>query len=223
MVKHIATAWLLLLMYVTNYLGSATNLLGIGMNDLASTFPLDFMPPGVIFSITWTAIFITQGIFFVHMWIRHRKSPSIHDQKELLYFWLITFLNITWILLTANTIYGWAIFVIFLLLGVLFLMLMLIKKKKQNMKKHTLWLIFDEIVWGLYYGWITMASVVLSISQAMILLGYEWVFTATWAIIILSIGAIFALISKLLTRNCTAFVRSGAVLIIMILTITQGW
>lgn len=91
------------------------------------------------------------------------------------------------------------------------------------MKKHTLWLIFDEIVWGLYYGWITMASVVLSISQAMILLGYEWVFTATWAIIILSIGAIFALISKLLTRNCTAFVRSGVVLIIMILTITQGW
>ncbi len=222
MLKYISAGFLLILMYITNYTASWTDVLWIGARDLAGTFPFEFMPHGIVFAITWATIFITQGIFFLRMIKRHKKTPHTFDARELQYFWIATFLNILRALCTASWQYRISIIVIFLLRIVLLLMLVLLRNKNQAIKNDRTmvdkqWARFDRSIRWIYFGRITIATFSLGISQWWVLLGSERVLTSQWMWWCIGLGTVVSIVTLLIHKNWVAGIFSWIVCVIAVL------
>lgn len=152
-------AWLLMLLL--NGFASATTKLGFPLKDLYQIFPFEFMPPAWAFMASRGLIF-GLGVVFLVTFLVHRKKAEKSDrwhQDFFPYYMGIIALNIAWILTTTQKI--WLISVI-ILLGMLIALYFILQKIKAQagFLKY-----LGKAARGIYFGWITVAMIVLGISQ----------------------------------------------------------
>lgn len=86
-----------------NYLASATTTLGLSMMDLAIVFPFPYMPPGVVFMVAWTTIFLLLGIFLI-VARRHYIRTGQTQSRIMMLFAATCITNMLWIVVTGM---GW--------------------------------------------------------------------------------------------------------------------
>lgn len=154
MLRQLLTTALLLVTYWVNYLSSSWQL-GQTMMYLREVFPFPYMPAGWTFAIARSAIYLTLGIWCIWSWTSQWKNNETNN-LILPRFWISSVLNIFWIFATAREWYAISVIIIAALMVVLWKILSLLKWSKN---------IRQTIPFGLYAGWITMATTIVGISQ----------------------------------------------------------
>jgi len=178
--------------YYANYLG-ATGMWGMSINNLAQIFPFPYMPAGIFFGIARLLIFILLGIYTfisVSKYIMHGKA---HSRTTWLFF-ISSILNILWVYVTAHQMYIWSIIIIALLMVAL--AQILTRHKRRNAQNTLGWRTF-----GAYYGWVSMATTVLSLSMLIYLYNPTFALSALWTYIAVAIGFLVTIISRFRRRN----------------------
>lgn len=142
---------ILLWVYIINFLAWSWRL-WVSMTNLANIFDFKYMPPGYFFMLAWWIIFVLSGFWLYELFKKNDKTWS-------LIFAIVWVLNILWSLASSKENYILATVVIFAMMYILYQWL----KNYKNPKS-----IWHKVV-GLYYGWISVAAVVLWISQVIFL------------------------------------------------------
>lgn len=145
-------------MYYLNYLGSATETLGVKIANLAQIFPFSFMPPGRAFMASWGLIFISLLVFFILFITRKESKPidiSIYNR-----FWLSIIFNIARLLATGQRYFILSVVIIALLGYSIGRILYNLKTTAQQYTRGR----FSR---GIYYGRITIAACTIWVSQIM--------------------------------------------------------
>lgn len=190
--------------YYANYLG-ATGMWGMSINNLAQVFPFPYMPAGIFFGVAWTIIFILIGVFAFMAVAKYLAHGKTHNRT----MWLFTIssaLNILWVYITAHEMYLWSVIIIALLMFILGHILT--RLKSHNAQNTFAWRAF-----GAYYGWISMATTVLSLSILIYLYYPAFALSATWAYCAIAIGVIVTILSRCRWRNPMALLFSFRALI----------
>lgn len=159
MLRQLLTTVLLLTTYRVNYLSSSGQL-GQTMMNLREIFPFPYMPAGWTFAVARSAIYLMLGIWCI--WSRTKQWKSNEKNNTILpRFWISSVLNIFWIFATAREWYALSVIIIATLMVVLWKSLWLLKKTTN---------IRQNIPFGLYAWWITMATTIVGISQFVFIL-----------------------------------------------------
>lgn len=186
--KLLITTVLLLVTYLVNRM-STTGMLGESLVSLREVFPFPFLPPGWVFSVARSAIYIGLGIWVISLRKRRYKNRTIAPKNHRLLkrFWASSLLNILWIGLTAITAYTWSVLVLLLLLRVVRSMLARDSKSPY---------------WGLYTWWIILASMTIGLSQVVYLqINAWWVLSTRWTRWAIAFGVMRASICFITYRN----------------------
>lgn len=185
-------------MYYMNYLGANTSQLGISIMDLANIFPFSFMPPGWTFMVAWATIFVMVWIYLIVSFIRYIKTKQ-DDRAALRLFLATCVVNILRLIVVGR---GWHVVSVILIFLLMILLWRLLDHYKNN-KKSIWWATF-----GLYFGWISIASMVIGISQVLYTYFPNIALSTGWAYIALCIGIITTIYSWLRWKNPYALAMS---------------
>ena len=188
----------LLGVYYTNYLSTATDMLGMNTASLAQVFPFPYMPAGVFFMGAWTLIYVLIGIYTIIALVREAQHKKNHH-KILWLFALTSVFNILWTLASSREMYLLSIVIIVLLMIVLG---MILTKMKRNDLQKT----FGRWAMGAYYGWVSMATTVLSLSMLVYLYNPTLALSSSWSYIVMVIGAVVTILSWMRWKNAGALV-----------------
>lgn len=195
--------WIALLaMYYVNYLAAGTEVLGMKMADLATIFPFHFMPPGWAFAFSRGVIFVgLAGSFglLAYQYLKHHKLDSYYVKL----FFLTIVANIGWLIIIGQGWYRRAILVIALFRWILYIILYHLKTTGQTQSR-------PRGAWGIYYGWVTVAFWMLSVSQAVYLYNPALTSHPSWVRIATVMTLVVVLLSYLRLRNITALIWSLA-------------
>ncbi len=195
----------LILMIGLNGLASATDILWVKISQLSQLFPFPFMPPGIIFMINWGGIFIGLLVFTFFLCFSKQRSPKI--TKKIIILELITiFLNISWLFATWNKYFALSVFLIALLTLAVWAVLLELRK---NHETKTVW----WWIWGIYFGWLIIATCVIGVSQLFYLYTLEVIYEPVFIYSILWFGLFSSLIWYFITKNLFALLWSLVVLI----------
>ncbi len=189
---------LLWIMYYMNYLGSSTTVLGKPTMELSTIFPFQYMPPGVTFMVAWTIIFVLLAVFLA-VARRHYIKTKQTQSRVMLLFWATCITNSLWVIVTGRGWYRLSIILIALLMWQLYLILDIYKKRflQKTVGRYT---------FGTYYGWVSIATCSISLSQAVYLIAPSVVLSNTWARIAVLIWVWVTLYSRKRWRNIAALV-----------------
>lgn len=198
--KIINTA-LLIVVYYLAYLSSATDTLGLQMKDLNAIFPFDVMPPGISFMIAWSLIYVLLGIFTIWLW---KKSLDEERYKDILTWMIISHvLHIWWLITNGQQMFIVNVIIIFLLWLVLWKILDILKSKWLSKSNNLWWITF----WS-YYGWITVATWTLWVSQLVYLANPDFALTSTRSWIAVALSVIMTIFSWFRWKNIYTLILS---------------
>jgi hypothetical protein len=192
---QIVSTVLLLLVYIANYL-STNGVLWGEMTNLASVFPFPYMPPGWTFMIAWTLIYVSLWGYLV---FTRSKQGQTSKNNEVIAPWFRAscILNILWIFSTVAQRYTISIALIFGLMLVLGYILHLISKQTLSKKERRMM----SLPFGLYYGWVSLATSILWTSQLVYQRHVELPLWQTWTIVVIGLWLLVATYSWLKRRN----------------------
>ncbi|TDH20031.1 hypothetical protein EXU57_21600 [Segetibacter sp. 3557_3] len=191
----IASVFAYLVMVVANTLANTLPINGKTTGDVSALYPNYFTPAGITFSI-WGLIYLTLLGFIVyvlvHEFARARRVPML-VLTILPYFILNCLLNATWI-------FVWHYLLIELSLVIIILLLFTLIVIHNKLRLPRPWkpvggLLFVDLPFSLYLGWITIATIA---NMAALLTAYNWnggPFTApTWTQIMIAAGTLITLL-----------------------------
>jgi tryptophan-rich sensory protein len=193
----------LLVMYVMNYLSSGTRLLGANLSQLNAVFPFDYMPPGWMFGLSWGLIFILLAVWYA---VGRKRDISTSEaeqsyRREISLALVTIILNISWLIVMGQERYLLAAVIIVALMVVLG---MLVQQSRLRS--------IGYVTRGIYYGWITVATVILTSSIVLYVLqgmiADSLALTSTWMWIARGLGLIAVLCSYRRYRSLPALVWS---------------
>lgn len=196
---------LLLGVYYFNYLGATWDILWGSIANLGEVFPFPYMPAGLFFSLAWGLIFVMLGVTMILILIRFFSGKKYHKKITWL-FALTSLLNIAWVIVTSREIYVLSVIIIALIMLVL---MFILDKYRKNLMQHT----FGRRAFGAYYGWISMATTVLSVSILIYLFNPAFALSSLRAYCALAIGVIVTYFSWRARRNPMALLLSFRALI----------
>jgi len=174
MQKNIVSTILLLTVYRVNYLSSSGQLWNNLMN-LREIFPFEYMPSWWTFWLARGLIYLALGVRLLWSWTQKGQQNKT-NQKIIPIFWTSCLLNILRITSTANEWYAISVVIITWLMLCLRYILDLIWKQNS-------W--FLIIPFGLYAGWVTMATTLIWISQLLYSAWWSFVTANRWTAIAL--------------------------------------
>lgn len=162
-------AILTLAMIVVNALG-AMGKIGISMRDLSTIFPFDFMPPALLFMVSWGLIYLGQ-LIYVGLILRDKKPLS----KEEFGINLVLILsNIGWMFATTQEYY-WTSIVLIVLMYICLVMLCT--------RFVCLGQVAKSAIFGIYLGWITVAVFVVTLGQILYLINPSLALSSSWGVL----------------------------------------
>lgn len=177
----IVSSILLCLVYVTNYT------LGTGLANLRTLFPFVIMPPGYVFAVIRSLIYILLFVFFVSLWTSAFKRQEVNFFPHQ-WFWLSCLFNIWWIIATRLSAYAISVFLLFWLFLVLWKILSFLQPLWQhNSKRYTF--LWHTCFW-LYLGWVMTASSVIGTTQLIYLFIGNIALNIGWQCFALLLGII---------------------------------
>ncbi len=164
--------------------------------ELASTFPFPYMPPGWTFAIAWMVIYLSLWAFLMFSWSKNGKGSKVIETISPL-FWISCVLNILWIVSTALEMYVVSVALIVGLFIVLGTILNVINN--HALTKRETWAV--KIPFGLYYGWISLATCVIAVWQLVYQRNIELTMWQTWTIVVVWTWLLVAIYSRYKRRN----------------------
>lgn len=183
-------ATIAMIVMIIMYVLTATGFMGDNPVGQTATYeqPL-VVPAGYAFSI-WSVIYLGIIAFPIYQWIM-RPDYELQWQKVQLLYGINVIGNGLWLVLAS---YNWlwlSVAVILVMLWSLLQITTLIHKIKEKGTPVSFW--FEELVFRIYFAWITLATA-LNISAALNF--YEWdgwgISKITWSIIVLTVAAVIA-------------------------------
>jgi translocator protein len=191
-----------LLTLLVNALATTGVLGGISTQQIATKYPIYFLPANFTFGI-WGIIYLALGAYATYQALPSQRST----ERQRAVGWLVVLtglFNSLWLVSFQNTLFGASMLAMLLLLATLvgiYLRLGIGNKREPRSERLLLTLPFS-----LYLGWITVATIA---NASYVLFDAKWdgfgIAGSAWAVIMLIIaGAISLLI--LVTRQDTAFV-----------------
>lgn len=198
------------LMIAVNYLSVSWVFTWLTTNNLKNKFPFDYMPPGIIFAISWGIIYTLIWIYLCSLIYRLYKDFNKNSKKEVIYFTIINILNSSWILFTSFEKYILAWIIIF----ILFITLIIFIQKFANS-------LYKKIAFWIYLWWITIASFTLTIAQFVYLYNNEIALLNIFWYGILAFNTIIVWIIFWKIKNLFAFFWSISAIIIIILKLNE--
>ena len=148
----------------------------------------------------WTLIFALIGIFAVMMLVNYFTHKKI-NHKLMWLFAGTSVLNALRVYVTSQAWYLAGAVIIALLMVILAYMLHIYKSEKLQKS-------FGRRVFGAYYGWVSMATTVLTASMVVYLFYPAFALGETWTAVALSIGIIVTAVSFARRRNRAALALS---------------
>lgn len=194
--KTYINAILLVITLIINGMGAFGLINGLSQKEVSDMYPTLITPAPSTFSI-WSVIYTFLIISIIVMIIKNKESYYGRAVDEISFlFWVSCALNIVWIISFSYNLIGLSTIFIF---SFLIIMILIVKKigKIQTRKR---WLL--PITFGLYSGWLFIATVV---NIAAWLVKIEWdrfgISAETWSAIILLVAVGLTLIVLLSTKN----------------------
>ena len=146
---------LIISILIPNLFGFLGSLLGGGTEGYVEIVRPGFAPPGIVFPIVWTALFILMGISSYIIYI----SDNANKDKALLYYLIQLVLNSMWTFFFFRM--QWYLFsFIWILLILTFVILMFIEFYKIN--KTAAYLQIPYILWLVFAGILNIAIYLLN-------------------------------------------------------------
>ena len=209
MYKQLFSTLLLFLVYVFNYLG-VNWYLGTSQMQLAEIFPFPYMPPGVIFMVAWTTIYILLLVYIIYGRTGRGRSSSTYSAIQPR-FQISCLLNIFWMIATGRERYIVSVALIWWLRATLGRILHILhttpeidtQKQDHSVQASHRSAYFRPLVlpFGIYYGRVSLASSVVGISQLVYQRNESLTLGRTRSLIVLGIWLVVSIISRHKRRN----------------------
>ncbi|NLB61599.1 MAG: tryptophan-rich sensory protein [Clostridiales bacterium] len=189
-------ALLLVLTIAVNTLGAIGIINGLSQKEVSDMYPTLITPSPFTFSI-WSVIYALLIVSVIMMIIKQKDSYYESAINEIFtLFWISCLLNIAWII-----VFSYLLIEVSALLILLFaITLAMICTKLLKIHQHKRWLL--PVSFGLYAGWLIIASVV---NIASMLVKLQWngfgIPAETWGVIVLIAAIILVALVIIKIRN----------------------
>jgi len=176
-------------MVVVNYLANAMPINGITTGQISGLYPNLFVPAGITFSI-WGVIYLLLLVFII---LQFTESNGNIVKKIGWFFALTSALNALWIFAWHYQLLLISLIIMLTLLGALILI---------NLKLHAHPNGFIKAAFGIYLGWICIATIA-NVTALLVSINWGgWGFTQQfWAITMILIGAAISALAIIKINN----------------------
>lgn len=184
--------WIALFAYVgmvaVNALANILPINGIATGAVSDSYPNLFAPAGFTFSI-WGLIYVLLAVYVGYQFV----PKSLEKEKLLaqinLFFILSSLANLVWIFSWHYKMIGLSVILMLVILYSLAKISTLTNSKKMVAKDA----LFLKIPFGVYFGWITIATIA-NVTTFLVSLGWNNVIFPddVWMILILLVGVVIA-------------------------------
>lgn len=204
----IVQRWIFLLavvlLIVLNFLSSSIPFGGQTVAEVSAKYPSLITPAGYAFGI-WGLIYFTLAIFAV---FQLDKGKNLRMFRMIFpYFLLNVISNVLWLVAFQHELIGISVLIMAVTLGSLIVIFKYFYRLKRALS--TTHRYFFQVPFSLYFGWISVASIVnVAAFLNSLNIGFLNAYEATFGVIMLAVGAILALFI-LLRRN--DYIYLGAV------------
>lgn len=179
---------------------AAANILpinGLTTGALSDYYPNLFAPAGVTFSI-WGLIYLLLAIYVGYQFLQKRSEKQELIKNINIFFVISSLANSAWIFAWHYRIIGLSVVFMLVILFSLIKISSLANKMKLSLKDK----LFIKIPFGVYFGWITVATIA-NITVLLVSLGWKnYIFPdQIWMILILIIGTVIAAITTIKEKS----------------------
>jgi hypothetical protein len=200
-IRQYANLFSVILALAVNILASTLPLNGQNTGEISDRFQVYFVPAGYVFAI-WGVIYIGWIAFTIFQFQPSQKeSPRLRRLGYLFAFSNLA--NAVWLFCWHYNRFGLSVLVMLMLLGLLIASYVRLDVNRASVSRVEYWSV--DIPFGLYLGWITVATVA-NITDWLYLV--EWngfgISAQTWAIIMLAVASLLGL-AMALTRRDAAY------------------
>lgn len=194
--KSLVNAILLVVTLIVNAMGAFGLINGLSQKEVSDMYPTLITPAPSTFSI-WSVIYTFLIVSIIVMIIKYKDAYYEQAINKISYlFWLSCALNVIWIISFSYDLIGLSTIFIFIFLVVMVLII------KQIGKIQTKGRFLLPITFGLYSGWLFIATVV---NIAAWLVKIEWgrfgIAAEIWSVIILLVAVVLTFLVLLDTKN----------------------
>ncbi len=186
-----------LLMIALNVLANILPINGITTGAVSDAYPNLFAPAGVTFSI-WGLIYLLLAVYVGYQFVP--KSAKREQQLRQLNLWFSwsSLANAAWILAWHHQLIWLSVPLMLVILYALIKISSLSDAAGLSARDR----LFIKIPFGVYFGWITVATIA-NITTWLVSLGWSdwWLSDQIWTVLVLVVGAAIAGLTTLRTRN----------------------
>lgn len=190
-----------ILALAVNILASTLPLNGQNTGEISDRFQVYFVPAGYVFAI-WGVIYLG-WIAFVVFQLRPSQKESPRLRRLGYWFALSNIANAAWLFCWHYNLFGLSVLVMLALLGLLIASYLSLNVNRIPVPPLERWSV--DIPFGIYLGWITVATVA-NISDWLYLV--EWsgfgIPAQTWAVIMIAVASLVGFVMTI-ARGDTAY------------------
>lgn len=179
-----------ILVVVINALANILPIGGRTTGEVSALYPVLITPAGYAFSI-WSLIYILLAGYIILSFLPSQRQRHMAERTGI-WFLISCVANAGWIILWQNLLIGWSVIVIIILLFSLIQMYLRTRRLPSPTAGET-W--FVDIPFRIYMGWVSVATLI-NITVWLSKIGWNGfeLGDKTWAIILLIIGSLIALL-----------------------------
>jgi hypothetical protein len=179
--RQVSVVLVLVGVLVMNYLATALPLAGRDTGEISDSYPTLVTPAGYVFAI-WGVIYLALIGYAIYQALPAQASNP-HLRSIGWVFALNGGFNVLWLWLWHNLWIGWSLLVMLCLLATLIVIYL-------RLREASAWL---RLPFSIYLGWISIATIA---NASIFLVDAGWgrfgLPEVTWAVVILSVGALIA-------------------------------
>ena len=179
----------MLVVLVVNAMASLLPLNGLTTAQISDSFFILFVPAGYVFSI-WGIIYLGLIAFTVYQALPAQRSNA-RMQKMGIWFFLSGIANSFWLVSFHYQLFGLAMIMMLVLLGILIRIYTLLGIGKEKVKPVEKWVV--NLPFSIYLGWITVATIA-NASQLLYFVNWDGFGIAAeiWTLIMLAAALIIS-------------------------------
>jgi hypothetical protein len=184
-------------MVVVNGLANILPINGVTTGRVSDSYSNLFAPVGITFSI-WGLIYLLLLAYVIYQFIPKTLGKDKVINKINIYFIISSVVNSVWIFAWHYRIIGLTVILMLILLYSLIKISKLTNEMVLSFKDK----LFIKIPFGIYFGWITIASIA-NITIFLVSLGWKnFIFAdQIWMIVVLFVGLVIASITTIKEKN----------------------
>jgi hypothetical protein len=177
-----------ILMIIVNALANILPINNLTTGQVSDSFPNLFTPTGLAFSI-WGLIYLLLAVYLIYQLFSKKINLKLSNQVNILFI-ASSFVNSAWIFAWHYEIIWLTVLLMLVLLFTLIKISDVLNKEKLNSKEKLLY----KIPFGLYFGWITVATIA-NITGFLVSIGWNGfgLSETIWMVLILLVGLAIAI------------------------------